>query len=87
MAKRKPKDVAAEKQPPMPKMLIRRHSEFYEEEITNPAGVLIKVRKVKTMQGTSYRVSVNGRLVDCFLSLAPAKKKAKELYFSEGALV
>lgn len=87
MSKKKAGEVAAEKQQPMPKMLIRRHSEFYEEEITNPAGVLIKVRKVKTTNGTSYRVSVNGRLTDCFLSLASAKKKAKELYFSEGALV
>lgn len=85
MAKRALKTL--EELPSPPKMLVRSHSDFHEEEFTNPAGDVIRIRRVKSHAGTIYAVSVNGVRRDAFISLAKAKRKARELYHTLGTLV
>lgn len=72
---------------PKPKLLIRRQSMFYEETFTNPAGVTIRVKRIQTTRGTHFTVSVDGKRVDSFLTLALARAKAKTLFNTRGTIL
>jgi hypothetical protein len=64
----------------MTKMLLVRDTPFFEEKTTTVSGRKIVVRRVQPEKGgATYRVSVDGRLVDSFLTLADARSKARHL--------
>lgn len=72
---------------PMPKALVRSHSEFVERTVTTPSGAKIKVAKATARGGVHYRVTIDGKLHDTALTVSRANAIVRDLWQTHGRLL